>query len=132
MTSIVYTSTSSSKLRKKRKPTAAQRELAAAEARMLEAHSKPLTSGRKYGGSTVVEDKMSSPVVAGPYIRPASVPKPPPAPVGVATKVVCDPLAAAKAGLASRVGQAYNKGGLSYLTDDELAEQRTGAHKRRT
>lgn len=25
----------------------------------------------------------------------------------------------------------YSKGGIQYLTDDELKEQRTGAHKRR-
>lgn len=129
MTVMVYVSNSSRRKRKKQKPTAAQRDLAAAEAKMWAAHSKPLGASRTV---TVETYEPKTPVVSGPYIRPNSVPKPVAAPVGNATKTVRDPLAAAKAGLAGRVGQAYNKGGLSYLTDDELAEQRTGAHKRRT
>lgn len=52
---------------------------------------------------------------------------------GAATKAVpTEDMQAAIHKVSSRVGMSYNKGGLQYLTDDELREQRTGAHKRRT
>lgn len=40
-------------------------------------------------------------------------------------------LEAAKAGLAGRTGALYNKGGMAFISDADLAEMTTGSHRRR-
>lgn len=114
---------------KPRKPNARERELAAEWDKMMAAHSKPLGKGRGVQPSKIT---VGSPVVTAAAPRVASVKISASTPLGVAVVPVVDPLHVAKRDLRGRVGQAYNKGGLQYLTDDELAEQKTGSHKRRS
>lgn len=108
-------------------PTAKERELVAQWERLMKAHSKPLERGAKAKGVRI-ETRGKKPALA-----PTEVSKRPSRPVymGSATKPAVDPLAEAKKQLMSRVGQAYNKGGLQLLTDAEIAEQKTGSHRRR-
>ena len=114
--------------RKKQKPNAKQRELADSWAQLLAKHDRPLERGAKAKGITVVaasvepDDDLAA-TKAKLVVGSRSM--------GVAVKPVVDPLRAEKKALAARTGQAYNKGGIQYLSDDELKEQRTGAHKRR-
>jgi hypothetical protein len=123
--------------RKDKNPNnAATRKLAQEWAAMVEAHSLPLERGAKAKGVdttalTVKAKPLLSRVTArtvenlGYQIQSVRM-------NGAATKSTPTPeLAAAMKHVAGRTGAAYNKGGLQYLTDDELAEHRTGAHKRR-
>ena len=114
--------------RKQSKPTAEQRRLAAQWEAIKASHASPLERGAKSWGlkkpKQVKEVEQIDLLVDLPVQKPMKDP-------GVATKPVIDPLAEIKARLKSRVGQAFNKGGLQYLTDDELEEQRSGSHRRR-
>ena len=108
--------------------TRKQRELDASWEDILKRHSKPLERGAKAKGIKVVakpnrnlqrSSDNQSQLLKAKYV------------IGSGTKPAVDPLAEVKRQMAHRVGQAYNKGGLSLLTDDEMREQRTGAHLRR-
>lgn len=113
--------------------TAASRALDAEWERLLATHAKPLERGAKAKGVTT---KFSPAVVLSPAggVRDTStsfsiqsVPM-----TGAATLPrVNEDMQQARTSLAARVGLSYNKGGLQYLSDDELKEQRTGSHKRR-
>lgn len=120
-------------LKAKQLNTAAKRALAAEWEALLAAHSKPLERGAKAKG---VESKPLTKVRLSPQgsvrdtstvLKISSVPM-----KGAATlPSLSEDLRAARQNLAARVGMSYNKGGLQYLSDDELKEQRTGVHKRR-
>jgi hypothetical protein len=124
---------------KAKKPNAKQRELDADWQRMIASHSKPLERGASVRGNlpdvkVKKRKKYKEPVTdfdptPAPVVR---VLPPPSNPWASASKPQDDAtLRAAKDGLKHRIGQSFNKGGLQYLTDDELAEQVAGAHKRR-
>ena len=123
------------KKKKAGKPTAKQRELAAQWEATLAAHGRPLEKGKKVAGSLpgakAKADPIALPTQAKPHKRTNEVV--PSLPMsGTATKPVTDEAAQAKKEMRGRVGIAFNKGGLQYLTDSDLAEQKTGGHKRRT
>jgi len=113
---------------KKRKPTARERELAKAWEKIKASHTKLLEKGAKANGlkqkPKVVEKVL---INTKPEIPPLSLKS-----FGTATKPVIDPLAGAKRELAPRVGPLYNKSGLHYLSDVELADQKKGTHRRRS
>ncbi len=130
-----YFSTPLPKKRKPSKKTAAQRKLDTDWEAMLKAHAKPLEKGGKANGIKVaVKAKPKFEFKLGPVEPDRPIEKKLPVPLSqklAGTLPITDPLAEAKHALKHRVGQAYNKSGISYLTDDELKEQRTGSHKRR-
>lgn len=128
---IVYTKTK----RSKRKSTKATRSLDADWEALLAKHTKPLEYGAKAKGSSVKTVKVK-PVWVAPSTTRDTTPG--------NLKVVSVPMTGAATlpnkptdlqdaihKVSSRVGISYNKGGLQYLSDAELQEQRTGAHKRR-
>jgi hypothetical protein len=124
------------KKQKRHKPKAIDRQLAADWIGLLAKHGAPLEKGAKSCGSlpgigTLSPDgRPLNLTCIAPYKRfNKEIPSLPMQ--GVATKPSVDILRDAKRQLAPRTGLGYNKGGLQYLTDDELAEQRTGVHKRR-
>lgn len=120
---------------KKTKPanTAAKRALASDWQALVAAHSKPLERGAKAKG---VKTVLLAPARLSPLpgardtstdLKVTSVPM-----KGAATlPSLSEDLYTARQNLAARVGMSYNKGGLQYLSDDEIKEQRTGVHKRR-
>lgn len=123
--------------RKKQKPkklTVAQQALADEWVRIVESHKKPLVKGAIANGV-----KIAKPAEAKIPVLLAIEPAPPkmkdlPIPLNpksVGTKPITDELIEAKRNLAGRVGVSYNKGGIQYLTDDELKEQQSGSHRRR-
>ncbi len=107
---------------------AQQRQLDAEWQKLLKSHSKPLERGHKAkgGGSILVLPTESQSPFTRPTERPKSL-----GTFGAATVPVIDPLKSAKDNLKSRTGQLYNKGGIQYLTDADMLEQKTGSHKRR-
>lgn len=118
--------------RTRKKPDAKQRQLADDWEALKAKHSAPLERGHVNRGTTVPKltnkqkrelRRQQQALVVEPLPHSTSF--------GSATLPVVDPLAGAKRELSARVGQSFSKGGLQYLTDDELAEQRTGVHKRR-
>ena len=121
-------------------PNAKQRQLDADWQAMLEKHAKPLERGAVSNGFVVkaktnkqkrLEAREAAAAIVAKSTLRDSIRYPSLPMKGNATKPVVDPLAEAKRGLATRIGQAYNKGGLQYLSDDEMAEQKTGVHRRR-
>jgi hypothetical protein len=111
-------------------PSKKERELAASWEELMKKHSRPLEGGAKAKGVSILA-KKPKPVRLDPSINPSG-PLPARYVVGSGTKPNEDQsLIDAKRSIAHRVGQSFNKGGLSYLTDDELKEQTTGAHLRR-
>lgn len=53
-------------------------------------------------------------------------------PMGAGGTVPYDPsLEEAKAALAGRTGALYNKGGMQYISDDDMKQMMSGAHRRR-
>lgn len=115
---------------KPKKMDAKQRQLQADWEKLMSKHSKPLDRGAKANGLKVKPAPQTAveAVQFEPSVRTANKGF---KMMGAATVPVRDELADAKKALSSRIGQSYNKGGLQYLTDDEIEEQRTGAHKRR-
>ena len=119
---------------KKRKPTEAERKLRDEWDRILQSHSKPLDQGLKArgklpgtGAKTLVKPQYTSKL---PEKSPDQ--KLPSLPMGYGgTKPAIDPLAEAKQSVKARTGQVYNKGGVQYLTDEDLKEQKSGSHRRR-
>lgn len=119
---------------KPKKLTKAQQALADQWERVKAQHAKPLEQGAKGRGrlpgpgtklvAAKAQAKPRPRLDAGPLVP--SLPM-----AGVATVPTCDLLAPEKQALKSRLGQSYNKGTVQYLTDDELAEQRSGSHRRR-
>lgn len=120
---------------KARKPTKADKELAEQWERLVRSHQKPLEQGVKVRGR--LPGPSMKALVKPQYTGQAQRPRPedPPAPslpMGHGgTKPAIDPIASEKRALKARVGQEFNKAGLTYLTDDVLAEQKTGNHRRR-
>jgi len=112
----------------KPKPQAKERQLSKEWQDILKRHSAPFGKGR---ASVAFEGKLLSPVVTTPVTRLDHRALPSLRMEGVATTPAVDPLSEAKSALKWRVGQAFNKAGPSYLTDDELEEQRGGTHRRR-
>lgn len=112
-------------MKRKPKPTAKQRELAAEWEKLCRKHARPLELGAQAKGITLKAKPQKQVVVHARPQAPAKFVK------DTGTRSVVDPLAVIKAALAPRIGQSYSKGGLQYLTDDEMNEQRTGAHRRR-
>lgn len=117
------------RVKRRKLNVAEQRDLALQWEKICASHARPLERGAQAKNVVVkpVKVKVSKAVktkVVAPVHKPMAL--------FVATKPVVDPLAQAKRDLAPRVGQAFNKGGLQYLSDDDMAEQKTGAHKRRT
>ena len=111
--------------------TAAQRELQAEWEALQKRHSAPLEKGAKAKGIQVVQGVAINPRPSR-FIRSTeranSLPM-----FGNATKALPSAdMIEAKEKLKSRIGISYNKGGLMYLTDAELEEQKTGAHRRRS
>lgn len=106
---------------------AKNRELKESWEKLLIESAKPLEQGAKAKG--VVVDgivQVKKPVVTVLQKRIPSLP------MGAGgTKPVVDPLGEAKDKLKSHIGMVYNKGGLQYLSDEDIAEQRSGTHKRR-
>lgn len=117
-------------VKRTRKSNAQTRELDDAWENLKAAHAKPLERGCINRGTKApkLNNKQKRAAKRAAAAEPTI---PHSTSFGTATVPVNDPLAEAKRNLASRVGQSFNKGGLQYLTDDEMAEQRTGAHKRR-
>jgi hypothetical protein len=114
---------------KKRKATKRNPKLDAEWEALLKRHANPLQKGAKANGVKVA--RLLQPVVA-PVEQPKERKKLPiPNNQNAGTKPIVDPLASAKDQLKARVGQSFNKGGLSYLTDDELEEHKQGLHRRR-
>lgn len=108
--------------------TTKERELDASWEDILKRHSKPLERGAKAKGIKVVtkpnrnlqrSSDNQSQLLKAKYV------------IGSGTKPAVDPLAEVKRQMAHRVGQAYNKGGLVYLSDKDMDEQKTGSHRRR-
>lgn len=128
---IIYTKN------KRTKPanTKANRELAAAWEKICASHQAPLVKGAKANGIKVkVTSKKRPPVVVQEVETPIPT-KTLPVPLSAkATGVlpVRDELAEAKAVLKARVGQVFNKGGLQYLTDSDLADGKAGLLRRRS
>lgn len=118
--------------KKKRKPTEAERKLRAEWDRIVASHAKPLELGSKAKGKipgTSTRNMKCVPKVI-PYHR--ETPDIPSLPMnGTATVPIIDPAAAEKHAMKRHAGIAFNKGGVMYLSDADLAEQRTGVHKRR-
>lgn len=122
--------------RAKPKNIAASRQLQDDWDKLLASHSKPLEKGAKAKGSAKkvkpskeLKLQFSTPrIVDNSNVKIRSV-----AMTGAATKVagMSPDMQEAHRRVASRVGISYNKGGLQYLSDDEMKEQRTGSHKRR-
>jgi len=109
-------------------PVTRRQQLEADWKKLMMKHAAPLERGAQAKG--VILD-VTAPPPPAPYRRTNEhVPSLPM--FGNATSPVVDPLQGAKHTLKSRVGVAFNKGGLQYLTDGDLAEQKTGAHRRRT
>lgn len=123
------------KRQKAKKPNAAQRALAAEWERIKAEHTTPLSKGAAANGIKVKNKQV--PVLFQPRFmleEQAPPSKSLPEPLHdkkTGVKPLVDDLAAAKKALKGRVGPAFNKGGLQFLTDDELVEQRTGVHRRR-
>lgn len=122
--------------RKKRKPSAEEQKLRKEWERLLQTHSKPLEGGKKVRGSLPKAKpvgRQTQVLLQTPMAHPRGPdPKLPSLPMGLGgTKMAIDPLAGEKHALKTRVGQVFNKGGPQYLSDDDIAEQRTGSHKRR-
>jgi hypothetical protein len=119
--------------KKKRKPTAEERELATSWEKLKLSHAKPLELGSQVKGKipgTLVSKSKVRYQEPEPYKRKnENVPSLPMK--GMATKPIADPAAAEKHAMKAHAGVAYNKGGLVFLSDADLAEQRTGVHKRR-
>jgi len=118
--------------KKKRKPTAAERELAESWEKLKLQHAKPLERGSeargKLAGTSQHKKQKHEPAI--PYKR--LTPDIPSLPMtGAATKPIADPAAAEKHAMKARAGIQFNKGGIQYLSDLDMAEQRTGVHKRR-
>lgn len=113
-------------MKRKPKPTAKQRELAAEWEKMCKKHARPLELGAQAKG-IMLKPKPQKQVVV--HTRPQATSK---FIKDTGTRSVIDPLAVIKAALAPRIGQSYSKGGLQYLTDDEIQEQRKGSHLRRS
>lgn len=112
-------------------PSKKERELAASWEELMKKHSKPLERGAKAKGVSILAKKPKL-VSLGPSGGVSTGPLPARYLIGSGTKPKEDQsLIEAKRSMAHRVGQSFNKGGLSYLTDDELKEQTTGAHLRR-
>lgn len=117
---------------KRRKPTASERSLEEEWEKLLARHSKPLERGAKAKGVRAKYQPVSATViVCGPRKQPKielpSLPM-----KGPATKPAVDPLAEAKRVLSSRVDLGYHKGGLQYLTDEDLKEREAGGNRRRS
>lgn len=112
-------------------PTKKEKELADSWAELMKKHSKPLERGAKAKGVSILA-KKPKPVRLDPSDGLSIGPLPARYLIGSGTKPKEDQsLIDAKRNMAHRVGQSFNKGGLSYLTDDEMKEQTTGAHLRR-
>lgn len=123
------------KKRKARKPNATERQLQADWERMMKQHAQPLVKGAIANG-VKVKPKISKKEFTVLTVAERAAPKSKDLPIPLSqrqtgTVPVVDVLADAKHALKARVGISFNKGGLQYLSDDELAEQRTGSHKRR-
>jgi hypothetical protein len=118
------------------KLSAKEREAREGWERITNAHSGVTRYAGKYGGPTKTPRKFKpvtlSPqqvggrVTTNPNVNIRSVP------MGAGGTVPYDPsLEEAKANLAWRAGQLYNKGGDQYMTDEDLKQMQTGALRRR-
>jgi len=126
------------KKRRPRKPTEAERKLRAEWERIVASHAKPLEGGVKAKGklpSVTGAKVLTKPslTVKPVRVRPDDAALVPSLPMGIGagTKPAVDPIGAEKHALKARLGQIYNKGAPQYLTDADLAEQKTGNHRRR-
>lgn len=116
------------KKRKPRKPTAEERELARNWEQVLAKHAKPLERGAKAKG---IKNVKGVPKAVPDFKRQG--PDIPSVPMyGSATKPIADPAAAEKHAMKARAGINYNKGGVQYLSDLDLEEQKSGTHRRRS
>jgi len=114
--------------KKKRKPTAEEREQALKWEKLLAKHSKPLERGAQANG---IKNVKGVPKAVPDFKR--QNPDIPSLPMsGVATKPISDPAAAEKHAMKARAGINYNKGGVQYLSDLDLKEQKSGTHRRRS
>ena len=120
---------------KKGRPTAEQRALDAEWQRLKASHAKPLEKGAKANGrsDTKKTSTMCAVLQPTPFKRDTGMRSIPSLPMtGNATKpIATKDLLEAHQALKGRVGQSFSKGGLQYLSDSELLEQRTGSHRRR-
>lgn len=113
-----------------------ERELLASWQKIVSASQAPLERGAVAKGSAVVSApdeppaRMSTSLRSGAYDA-SFVGSLPMGKGGGGTVPAVDPLHEVKRELAGRTGQAYNKGGIQYLSDADLQEQRSGSHRRR-
>ena len=110
-----------------------KRALESSWEKLLKRHSKPLEKGAKYNGLPYTEVVVTAPM---PYRRTSVLDNAPSLVLKDATftfsKRDSPSLQEAKQLLKTRVGQAYHKGGLQLLTNMDVEEQKTGAHRRRS
>jgi hypothetical protein len=117
--------------RKKQKPNAEQRALAEAWDRLQARHSNPLELGSKAKGKLPGTKNVKGVPKAIPVFKRKNEDIPSLPMNGTATLPISDPAAAEKHAMKARAGVNYNKGGLQFLSDLDMAEQKTGVHKRR-
>lgn len=119
-------------MKRKKQVTGKKLQLQSDWEKLIAKHSKPLERGAKAHGIVVTG---SGSVVAATVPRPSSINSIP----SLRTSEFCttipiesSELIQVKRNLSSRTGQAWNKGGVQYLTDLDIEEQKTGSHRRRS
>ena len=118
--------------KKKRKPTEAERKLRAEWDRIVASHAKPLESGSKAKGKLPGTKNAKGVPKAQPIFKRENEVVPSLPMNGTATVPIVDPAAAEKHAMKARAGQVYPKGGLQYMTDSDIQDDKTGLLRRRS